>query len=133
MNSRKINIVYKENGVVNNSDLHLINNVKCILQLNIPGKPQLTAEGDDFFDCFKTLRRLNNSITYFCKGAKINVLPSRMTRQMTMGLTAYETTLGVPALKDNLVNIFDYEDENLASDPLEQEQYEAKWFSSLNN
>lgn len=133
MNSRKIKIAYKENGVINNSDLHLINDVRCILQLNIPGKPRLTAEGDDFFDCFKKLRRLNKSITYFCKGAKINVLPSRMTRQMTMGLTAYETTLGVPALKDNLVNIFDYEEENLASDPLEQEQYEARWFSSLNN
>lgn len=133
MNLRKIKIAYKENGVINNSDLHLINDVRCILQLNIPGKPQLTAEGDDFFDCFKKLRRLNKSIIYFCKGAKINVLPSRMTRQMTMGLTAYETTLGVPALKDNLVNIFDYEDENLASDPLEQEQYEARWFSSLNN
>lgn len=107
--------------------------MKCIIQLNTPGKPQLTAEGDDFFDFFKALRRLDKSITYFCKGAKINVLPSRMTRQMTMGLSAYETTLGVPALKDNLVNIFDYENEDLASDPLEQDQYEARWFSSLNN
>ncbi|WP_168395638.1 hypothetical protein, partial [Erwinia amylovora] len=94
---------------------------------------QLNAEGEDFFECFKKIRRLNKSIIYYCKGAKINVIPSRMTRQMSKGMSAYETNLGIPARKENLVNIFEYEKEGLASDPLEQDEYEAKWFSSLIN
>ncbi|MCG8711060.1 hypothetical protein JHU04_004416 [Brenneria sp. 4F2] len=70
-------------------------------------------------------------MTYYCKGAKKNVLPSRMTRQMTNGLSAYETTLGQQAHKKDLVDIFSYEDKNIVSDPEEQDEYMKKWFSSL--
>ncbi|WP_168415945.1 hypothetical protein [Erwinia amylovora] len=133
MNLKKISLTCMSDGVVSDAEVHLISGVKCIMKVYIENNQQLNAEGEDFFECFKKIRRLNKSIIYYCKGAKINVIPSRMTRQMSKGMSAYETNLGIPARKENLVNIFEYEKEGLASDPLEQDEYEAKWFSSLIN
>ncbi len=58
---------------------------------------------------------------YYCKGSRLNVLPSGMIRQMTLGMSTYETTAGKPARKEDLVNIFDYEDQGLVSDPQRQD------------
>ncbi|WP_246762650.1 hypothetical protein [Erwinia phyllosphaerae] len=129
----KVKVIYDNHIDINDVEINLINDIKCVMTVRITNEYKITAEGEDFFECFKKVRGLDKAITYYCKGAKINVLPSRMTRQMTKGLTAYETSLGAPARKENLVNIFDYEDKNLASDPIEQDEYEAKWFLSLNN
>ena len=133
MNLKKINLTCMFDGAVRDVEVHLINGVKCLMKVDIESKYQLNAEGDDFFECFKRIRELDKNIVYYCKGAKVNVLPSRMTRQMSKGLSAYETSLGVPARKGYLVNIFDYANEGLAFDPSEQDEYEAKWFSSLSN
>lgn len=133
MNLKKMHIICMFDGEVRDVEVNLINGAKCIMKVDIESKCQLNAEGDDFFECFKKIRELDKSIIYYCKGAKVNVLPSRMTRQMSKGLSAYETSLGIPARKENLVNIFDYANEGLASDPLEQDEYEVKWFSSLSN
>ncbi|MEB5704266.1 hypothetical protein [Pantoea anthophila] len=135
MDLKKIILTCMFDGVVRNVEVHLISGVKCLMKVDIECKNQyqLNAEGDDFFECFKKIRELDKNIVYYCKGAKVNVLPSRMTRQMSKGLSAYETSLGIPARKENLVNIFDYANEGLASDPLEQDEYEVKWFSSLSN
>jgi len=128
---KKINLTCMSDGIVHDVEVHLISDIKCAMSVYIGNKCQLNAEGEDFFECFKKIRELDKQIVYYCKGAKINVIPSRMTRQMTKGLSAYETTLGVPARREKLVNIFDYANEGLASDPSEQDQYEAKWFASL--
>jgi len=133
LNLKKINLLCMIDGVVREVEVHLINDAKCIMKVFIHDDQQLNAEGDDFFECFKKIRELDKSIVYYCKGAKLNTVPSRMTRQMSKGLSAYETALGVPARKDNLVNIFDYEDEGLSLDPAEQDEYETTWFSSLSN
>lgn len=59
-------------------------------------------------------------MTFLCKGAKLNVMPSRMASQMSAGLVAYEITLGKQATRKDIVHIFDYEEENLTNDPKEQ-------------
>ncbi|MGK3115389.1 hypothetical protein [Candidatus Pantoea formicae] len=48
-------------------------------------------------------------------------------------MSAYETTLGEQARKDSLVNIFDFESDNLAVDPIQQDEYKEKWYASLTN
>lgn len=131
MNIVKIKVCY--DNCLNEAELHLINDCNCIIKLYIENKCILTAEGGDFFECFKRMRLLDKSVVYYCKGAKINVISSRMTRQMTKGLSVYETNLGRPARKEDLVNIFDYEDEGLSSDPCEQNEYEVRWFTSLSS
>lgn len=126
-----MSLTCKYDGLVRDVEVYMIVDSKCTLRFHITAKYQLKAEGDDFFECFKEIRRMDKTIIYYCKGDKVNVFPSRMTRQMSKGLSAYETCLGVPAHKENLVNIFDFESNGLAADPLEQEEYQALWFLSL--
>ncbi|MCD5989309.1 hypothetical protein KDX30_15510 [Pseudomonas sp. CDFA 553] len=85
----------------------------------------------DLFTCFVKLRQELPDITFLCKGAKINVYPSRMSSQMSSGLMAYELELGKQALKNNIVNIFDYEEEDLTNDPTIQSTFYADWTKSL--
>jgi len=64
--------------------------------------------GKDIFVCLAKVRADFPHITFLCKGAKINVMPSRMASQMSNGLVAYEMTLGKQASRADIVHIFDY-------------------------
>jgi len=90
-----------------------------------------TYTGKDIYDCLANIRAEFPNITFLCKGAKINVKPSRMASQMSAGLVAYEMTLGKQATNENIVHLFDYEEENLTNDPREQAEFFKKWLASL--
>ncbi|WP_419793594.1 hypothetical protein MYA83_17160 [Pseudomonas palleroniana] len=88
-------------------------------------------EGRDIYVCLAKVRADFPNITFLCKGAKINVKPSRMASQMSSGLVAYEMTLGEQATNENIVHLFDYEDENLTNNPQDQIDFFKKWLASL--
>lgn len=86
--------------------------------------------GSDFYECLGRIRQEHFEIAFLCKGAKINVHPSSMSSQMTLGVKAYELSLGKHALRSDVVNIFDYEDSNLTNDPEEQKAFFMRWIES---
>lgn len=88
-------------------------------------------EGRDMYVCLAKIRADFPHITFLCKGAKLNVKPSRMASQMSAGLVAYEMTLGKQATNENIVHLFDYEEENLTNNPQEQIYFFKKWLASL--
>lgn len=88
-------------------------------------------EEHDLYICLAKIRADFPHITFLCKGAKINVKPSRMASQMSAGLVAYEMTLGQQATNDDIVHLVDYEEENLTNDPQEQIDFFRKWLVSL--
>ncbi|BCX66922.1 MULTISPECIES: hypothetical protein [Pseudomonas] len=85
----------------------------------------------DLFVCFGMLRAEHPKIKFLCKGAKLNVHPSRMSSQMSKGLVAYELKLGKSSEEEDVVRIFDYEDENITSNIEEQISFYKKWITSL--
>lgn len=85
----------------------------------------------DFFVCLGMLRADHPEFKFLCKGAKLNVHPSRMSSQMSKGLVAYELTLGKPSEDEDLVRIFDYENENITYSIEEQKAFYKKWIESL--
>ena len=87
----------------------------------------------DIYACFAKLRTDFPHIVFLCKGAKINVMPSRMASQMSAGLVAYEMTLGKQASREDIVHIFDYEENNLTNNPKEQIDFFKMWLASLNS
>ncbi|WP_223487593.1 hypothetical protein [Pseudomonas sp. A-RE-19] len=89
-----------------------------------------TYAGADFYDCLGNIRKEHNDIAFLCKGAKINVHPSSMSSQMSLGVKAYELTLGKYASRRDLINIFDYEENNLTSDPEVQRDFFMRWVES---
>lgn len=86
-----------------------------------------TYKGSNFYTCFGQLREDNQDIKFFCKGAKINVHPSSMSAQMSLGLKAYELNLGKAAHLSDVVYIFDYEDSHLTNNPQEQRDFYKRW------
>jgi hypothetical protein len=85
----------------------------------------------DLYVCFGMLRKDHPEIKFLCKGAKLNVHPSRMSSQMSKGLVAYVLTLGKPSEEEDVVRIFDFDDENITSNIEEQITFYATWMKSL--
>ncbi|CAI8922256.1 hypothetical protein [Pseudomonas sp. IT-P294] len=86
--------------------------------------------GDDFYKCLGHVREDHRDVSFLCKGAKINVHTSSMSSQMSLGVKAYELTMGKRAFRRDLVSIFDYEENNLTNDPEVQEQFFMRWVDS---
>lgn len=84
----------------------------------------------NFYRCFGRVREDNPHINFLCKGSKINVHPSSMSSQMSLGLKAYELTMGKKASDDDIIYIFDYEESNLTNDPAEQRNFYMQWIES---
>ncbi|MFS2072416.1 hypothetical protein ACEN9D_27045 [Pseudomonas sp. CT11-2] len=84
----------------------------------------------DFYRCFARVREDNPNIQFLCKGSKINVHPSSMSSQMSLGLKAYELTLGKASSLTDVVYIFDYDESNLTNDPNEQRSFYRCWIES---
>lgn len=87
--------------------------------------------GKDIYACLANVRSDFPHVAFLCKGAKINVMPSRMASQMSAGLVAYEMTLGKQASHEDIVHIFDYEENNLTSNPQEQIDSFKMWLACL--
>ncbi|MCF5054727.1 hypothetical protein GIW50_26355 [Pseudomonas syringae] len=90
-----------------------------------------TYTAEDMYLCLAKVRSDFPHIQFLCKGAKVNVRPSSMASQMSGGMVAYELTLGKRTTREDLVHIFDHEDQNLTNDPKEQEDFYKKWIKSI--
>lgn len=121
-------------AIVDNQKTEVIvkyDTAKLIMTLSEADNFKIIYEGRDMYVCLAKIRADFPHITFLCKGAKINVKPSRMASQMSAGLVAYEMILGEQATNENLVRLFDYEEDNLTSDPQEQINFFKKWLVSL--
>lgn len=85
----------------------------------------------DLYVCLGMLRADFPETKFLCKGAKLNVHPSRMSSQMSNGLVAYELELGIPSEEENIVRIFDYEDKDITNDINKQHEFYKNWIASL--
>jgi hypothetical protein len=87
----------------------------------------------DLFDLFTSLRKTleESGVQLLCAGSRPDVFPSGMSRQMGGGRKAYVTKLGRPALRTDLVDIFDYSDAKSVGSVSEQLAFHEKWIASL--
>ncbi|MCR1000756.1 hypothetical protein [Serratia rubidaea] len=127
----KKNVSIINNGKIQVAEVNLEITHPCILTIKTPDGEAFKSQGDDFFDCFVKIRKNTPQIIYQCKGAKRSVFPSGMTRSMSFGLKAYDAIQGLQTKKENEVDIFDYENHDIVSDPEEQVTYWKNWLSSL--
>lgn len=104
---------------------------KCLMKFSESENPQRIYGGKDLYVCLAKIRADHPHITFFCKGSRLNVMPSRMASQMSAGIIAYQITMGKPATNEDIVHIFDYDEENLTNDPKEQIAFFKRWLASL--
>jgi hypothetical protein len=88
------------------------------------------CDGDDYFSCFQKIKddllKCNTGIQ--CYGSMLNVYPSPMMR--TSNNLAYILKAGKPALKEDIVNIFEYIDIDKFAASEEQNVFYKKWVES---
>jgi hypothetical protein len=89
--------------------------------------------GDDLFDALISMRLTLEKIGVqtLCAGARRDVFPSGMSRDMSGGRKAYATRLGAPALRADLLDIFDYSDVDSVGSVEQQKMFHEKWIASL--
>lgn len=90
-------------------------------------------EASDYFNCLlkvrETLEKYNLKIV--CNGARYDVYPSRMSRQMGKGIKAYVLTKGLQASEKDLVDIFEEENPAKTGTIEQQKNYYNNWLESL--
>ena len=70
-------------------------------------------------------------IKLLCVGARMDVYPSGMARQMSGGVVAYRLKMGVPAQRPDVVRIFDAAAADQVGTVEEQADYFRRWSASL--
>lgn len=91
------------------------------------------VRASDYFDCLVQIRKNfeKENFRILCNGARYDVYPSQMSRQMGKGLKAYVMTLGKQALEEDLVNIFDPAEITKIGTVEQQKSYHNEWLKSL--
>lgn len=90
-------------------------------------------QGDDLFDCLMKLREYLDEKNYLllCNGARIDVYPSGMSRDMSDGRLAYIAKIGMSPSRDDLVDIFEPTSQEHVGTVEQQKEYRARWVNSI--
>jgi hypothetical protein len=102
------------------------------MALAVPGAMDLQCEERDLFECMLVLRRRlqDQSWTLLCNGARKDVHPSGMSREMSGGLIAYRHQDGRKPTRGDALNIVEYAAPELVGTIDEQKQHLAWWLQS---
>ncbi len=88
---------------------------------------------EDVFEGLCDIRRKLSpmGIKLLCAGARRDVYPSGMARQMSGGVVAYRLKMGSPAQRPDVVRIFDAAEADEVGTVEEQADYFRRWSASL--
>lgn len=129
---KKIEISTETNGVLQRMQLEC-DRQHLSLTLVLDSGVRKKYSAHDIYVCLGLLRADFPETRFLCKGAKLNVYPSRMASQMAAGVVAYELQLGRSAEPGDVVNIFDYEDSDITNDIQEQRDFYSLWLDSFSS
>lgn len=115
MNFQHQQISIIRSNQIENADIYYAVAERCTLKIVFHDQQSYEVTDGDLFTCFCLLRTVFSSITFLCKGAKLNVYPSRMARDMAGGSVAYEYQKGKHASKEDLVSIFAFDNKDIVS------------------
>lgn len=89
--------------------------------------------GRDFFSAFAKLREWleESHIKLLCNGARVDVYPSGMSRDMGGGRKAYVLCVGQPARRIDQVDVLEYAPVEKIGSIKEQKQFYEKWKASM--
>ncbi len=103
------------------------------LRLSGLSLPVLDFSGNDLFEAQIALRLALEKIEarLLCAGARPDVFPSGMSRDMGGGRKAYITRMGARSSRADLVDIFDCAAPETVGSVEEQRAFHEKWVESL--
>ena len=104
----------------------------CQIDLSFDGH-SMTGTGDDFFEAFCRIREQLEPMGLLpnCYAAHLHAFPSGMSRDMGGGVKLYRLTLGSQARTDDLIHMFETDDDVSPSTVADQRAFFDKWLASL--
>lgn len=131
MKSQTLKIWLDENttidGVISFSDSYpwVIEFTSCATQ-------NIKCVNSDLFECLVDLRQEFSVKKYLllCNGARVNVYPSPMSRDMGGARLAYLLTLGKQSKREDLIDIFNYAEFIDIGSVEEQKRFYNSWLKS---
>lgn len=127
--------IRNESGIYQKGNLSgkVYSNDKVTINLNVIDKSFFSLERSNFFDCLIDIRNSLAALNWIilCNGARKDVYPSGMRRQMNKGLMAYQLTFGQAVADSDLVDIFQECSEENITTPELQKVYFEEWFESF--
>jgi len=120
-------------GVHKDCTIEVSDDEPWVIKAEIPELEERIFQGSDLFDCLMKFRIYLESKNYLllCNGARVDVYPSGMSRDMSGGKLAYITKLGISPSKDDLVDIFDSTSQKYIGTVEQQKEYRALWVNSI--
>ena len=102
------------------------------LELGLRDGRTLLADDGDYFECLVTVRRVleQEGALVCCQGARPDVWPSGMARDMGAGLKAYVLVNGKVPTLDDLVDVFEPAEPTAVGTVAEQEKRRDAWFAA---
>jgi hypothetical protein len=114
-----------------NVDYYHVDDISCKWYLVFTSSvvKKFTTVNSDLFECLVDLRQELAKYSYrpLCNGARKDVYPSRMCREMAGGISAYIMRFGQPAKLEDIVDIFDYSEPSLIASVEEQLVFYESW------
>jgi hypothetical protein len=101
------------------------------LELSAPEIGNHVGEAGDAFECLSIVRRRleQTHIRLCCNGARRDVWPSGMARDMGGGFKAYFLTMGKPSQISDLVDIFEPAPVKAIGSVEEQREFAQRWIA----
>lgn len=93
----------------------------------------ISYQHENFFQALQSLRQNleEKKIQIMCNGAALNIYPSQMQLSMGSGRLAYKLKFGKPAISEDIVDIFECEDDLKFVKIEDQLKYYYRWLKSL--
>ena len=120
-------------GTIEECSVEIVQDPKWKLVFFGAGIERREFSNGDLFDAFTSLRKVleESGVQILCAGARPDVFPSGMSRDMGGGRKAYITKLSSPALRTDLVDIFDHSEPQSVGSVSAQQAFHEKWVASL--
>jgi len=116
-------------------NLQVVKDEPCVVKMDDDEFEKKEFCGIDLFECLESLRLYLEERGYFllCSGARIDVYPSGMSRDMSKGRLAYVTKIGMVASREDIVDIFAETDIENIGTVAQQKEYHEQWVNSIKN
>lgn len=120
-------------GLTSNATLTYASQDRTFLIFSEPEREPRRFEGADWFECLAAVRlyleRENRRV--LCNGARRDVFPSGMARQMSGGRLAYRLTLGIQPRREDIVDVFAPCAAEEVATVKQQREFHEQWATSI--
>jgi hypothetical protein len=104
----------------------------CSIDVSASGSKTQCFGGSDLFEAMIAWRRILDAVgsKLLCAGARTDVFPSGMLRDMSGGRKAYILRMGAQGRSEDIVDIFSATEPELVGTVGEQREYALRWRGS---